>query len=70
MLLLEQDSTRKEQVNKLSESEPKLNERHDKKYKIEAIKNSAVYDNKVAGDQLPKLYYLIFWKDHLKAKDT
>lgn len=43
MLLLEQNTTKKRQVNKLPEIEPELNIGKDKKYKVEAIKNSAIY---------------------------
>lgn len=41
----------------------------DKEYKMEVIQDSSVYTNK-AGDQLPELYYLIFWKGYLKAENT
>lgn len=38
-------------------------------YKIETIKNSIVYTIKVV-DQLPKIYYLVFWKDYSKKENT
>lgn len=40
---LEQDITRKEQVNKLLELKPELDIGKDKKYEIEAIKSSVIY---------------------------
>ncbi len=62
MLLLEQDTTRKEQVDNkaLSESEKKLEfeTRGNKEYKVKAIINSAVYGQQ-ANNQIPGLYYLI-----------
>lgn len=57
--MLEQNTTRQRQVNKLLESEPELDITKDKEYKVEAMKDSAVYANEVAGDQLLGLYYLI-----------
>ena len=36
-----------------------------KEYKVEAIRDSAVYAKEVDG-HLPKLYYLIAWKDYPK----
>lgn len=66
MLLLEQDSTREEQVNKLLGPEPKLDAGKEKEYEIEAIRDTAVYANNAAGGQIPWLYYLVSWKKYLK----
>ena len=41
-----------------------------KKYKVEAIRNSAVYASKSESGQLPGLYYLVMWKKHLKEENT
>ena len=41
----------------------------DKKYKIEAIKNSAVYTKEVEG-HLTGLYYLVSWKSYPKEEST
>lgn len=59
MLLLEQDTKKKDQVNKLLELVLKLEERSNIKYKIKTIENSVVYAIKTI-DQLLGLYYLIF----------
>lgn len=67
MSLLEQNNTRKGQVNKLLEPEQKLDVGENKKYKI---KDSAVYANKAARGQIPELYYLISLKSYSKAKNT
>ena len=62
MSLLEQDTTRKEQINKLFlEPEPEFDIGNNKKYEIEAIKDNIIYAKKVEG-HLPNLYYLVFWK--------
>lgn len=57
--MLEQNATRKKQVNKLLELEIELDIRKDKEYKVEVTKNSTVYTKVVKG-QLPGLYYLVF----------
>ena len=70
MLLLEQDTTRKKQINELFlKSKPEFDAGNNKEYEIETIINSAVY-NKEAEGYLPGLYYLIFWKDYLEEKST
>ena len=55
MLLLEQEITRKVWVSKKI---PELDAGNSKKYKMEAICNSAVYAKK-SEDYLPGLYYLV-----------
>lgn len=57
--LLEQNTTKKWQVNKLLESNPELHTTNNKEYKLEAIRDNAVYVNKVVGGQLSGLYYLV-----------
>ena len=50
---------RKERMNELfPEPEPEFNVGNNKKYKVEAIINSAVYAKKAKG-YLPGLYYLV-----------
>lgn len=61
MLLLKQDTTKKERVNKFLELKLELDIGKDKKYKVKRIKDNAVY-NKAAEGQLPKLYDLVFEK--------
>lgn len=67
MSLLEQDITKKGQVNKFSELELAVVE--DKKYKIEGIRDNAVYNEAVEG-KVPGLYYLIPWKSYSKKMTT
>ena len=59
MSLLEQDTTRKEQMNELfPEPELEFHAGDNKKYKVEAIIDSIVYAKKTKG-HLPGLYYLV-----------
>ena len=41
---------------------------NDKKYKVEAIQDSAVYAKEADG-HLPGLYYLVTWKGYLEEKN-
>ena len=50
-------------------SELEFNIGDNKKYEIEAIKDSAVYAKK-AKEHLPGLYYLVSWKSYSKEKST
>ena len=60
MSLLEQNTTRKSQINKLfPELEPEFDTNKNKKYKIKAIGDSVIYA-KEAKKYLPDLYYLVF----------
>ena len=60
MLLLEQDTTRKEQIDKNATKLAKLDAGKDNSmYKVKAICNSAVYAKKSAS-HLSGLYYLVF----------
>ena len=59
MSLLEQNTTRKEQMNKLfPKPEPEFDAGNNKEYKVEIIINSAVYA-KEAEKHLLNLYYLV-----------
>lgn len=40
--------------------ELKLNKKKDKVYKVEIIKHSIIYIHDTVGDQLLRLYYLVF----------
>ena len=55
MLLLKQNTTRKEQIDK---SITKLDADNGEKYKVEAIWDSAIYAKKLKSHLL-KLYYLV-----------
>ena len=57
MSLLEPNTIKKEQVNK-QVTELELEAGNSKKYKVEAIWDSAVYANEKKG-HLPDLYYLV-----------
>ena len=68
MSLVKQNTTKKGQINELfPEPEPGFDASNNKKYKVEAIKESTVY-TKEAERHLPGLYYLISWKDYLEKK--
>ena len=54
--LLEQDTTRKGRMNEFSASEFEPGD--DKEYKVEAIRDSAVYAKETDG-HLPRLYYFV-----------
>lgn len=69
MLLLEQDTIRKGQVNKLLELESKLDKGEDKEYGFEAIKDSVIYAD-ATESQLLGFYYLVSWKGYWKDKST
>ena len=60
MSLLEQDTIRKEQVDK-KVSELDVCDKDSKEYKVKAIQNSAVYAKELEC-YLPGLYYLVAWK--------
>ena len=64
--LLEQDTIRKGQKFSVPEFESGDD---DKKYELEAIRDSAVYA-KEANRHLPGLYYLVVWKGYLKEENT
>ena len=67
MLLLEQDTTRKERVDK---QVTELEAGDSEEYKLEAIRDSAVYASKSESGQLPGLYYLVAWKGYPEEKNT
>ena len=67
--LLEQDTTKKEQVDKRVKK-LKLEAGDSKEYKVEAIWDSTVYASKLESDQLPDLYYLVAWKRYPKKENT
>ena len=67
--LLEQGITRKKQVNK-QVTELEFEAGNSKEYKVEAIWDSAIYDNESESGQLPGLYYLIMWKRYPKEENT
>ena len=71
MSLLEQDTTRKGRVDDDENNTPKLDV-GDKsgKYKVKAIRDSAVYTRKSESGHLAGLYYLVSWKGYLEEENT
>ena len=69
MSLLEQDTTGKGWLN---ENIKKLDFEfgNSEEYKVEAIRDSIIYVNKLEGDYLPGLYYLIAWKEYPEEEST
>ncbi len=69
MSLLKKDITKKERVNEkyLSKLECEFEARDNKKYEVEVIIGSAMYDKK-ANNQMLSLYYHVLWKGYLDDK--
>ena len=69
MSLLEQDTTRKRQIEENNATE--LNTGNESgKYEMEAICDSAVYARESKSSHLPRLYYLVSWKGYPEEKNT
>ena len=68
VFLLEQDTTKKGQVNN-TQLDFEFKAGNGDKYKVDGIWNSAVYAKKSAK-QLLGLYYLVLWKNYLKEENT
>ena len=69
MSLLEQDSTRKERVDRKIAEKLKFEAGgNNKEYELEGICNSAVYARELEADYLSGFYYLVFWKSYPKDK--
>lgn len=72
IFLLKWDTIKREQIDKKLanlDTNLKLDLKNDKKYKVESIKDNAIYVKK-AQCQLLGLYYLIFYKRFPKEEDT
>ncbi len=73
MSLLEQDITKKGQIDNKALSEPEKELEFEtggnKEYEDKAIIDSAVYDQQ-ANDQMPGFYYLILWKGYPEEENT
>ena len=41
----------------------------DKEYKVDSIRNSAVYTKELTTKQLPELYSLVLWKSYFKEEN-
>ncbi len=69
--LLEQDITRKRQVDKTTSRLEFENNSNGKEYKVEVICNSAVYAKELdSGHHPPGLYYWVLWKGYPKEENT
>ena len=68
MSLLEQDTIRKERVDKnVTELDVGDNSRE---YKVEAIRDGAVYTRESESGHLPDFYYLVFGKRYPEEENT
>ena len=67
MSLLEYDITMKKRVD---ENVTELNAGNSKKFEVEAIWNSKVYEKESYLNYIPVLYYFVFEKCYLKKKNT
>ena len=70
MSLLEQDTTRKKQVDDENVEELDASNKGAGEYEVKAIQNSAVYARESESGYLPSLYYLVSWKEYPKEKNT
>ena len=68
MSLLEQDTTRKEHVDK-KVTELDFEASNSKKYKAEAIWDNAVYTMKSESGHPLELYYLVAWKSYTEEEN-
>ena len=66
--LLEQDTTKKKQVDGIPELDS--GNMDSKEYKLEAIWDSAVYANELESSYLSGFYYLVAWKNYPKDENT
>ncbi len=69
MSLLEQDTTRKGQVDKTTSKLEFKSDGNGKEYEVEVIRNNAVYVRE-SESHLPGLYYLVSWKGYPKEENT
>ena len=69
MSLLEQDTTKKGRVSK-EVLELDAGNEDSEKYKVEAIRDSAVYANKLESGYPLGFYYLVAWKGYPKEENT
>ena len=71
MSLLEQDTTRKKEVDEnVRQIDFDAGDNKGREYEVEAIRNSTVYARKSKAGHLPGLYYLISWKGYSEKENT
>ena len=69
--LLKQDITRKGRMDEeVKQMKFEADNDDSGKYKLEAIRNSAVYAKESESGHLPGLYYLVLWKGYPKEENT
>ena len=66
VLLLEQDTTRKEHVNKNAVTQLKFEVGNNEGYELEEIRDSEGYAKESEVGHLSGLYYLVSWKNYPK----
>ena len=66
--LLEQDIIKKGRVDE-NITELDVGDNNSEKYKMEAIRNSAVYTRELKSDHILSFYYLILWKEYSEEKN-
>ena len=66
-MLLEQNNIKKGQVNDM---QLEFKAGNNKKYEIDGIWNSTVYNKESTIAQLPELYYLVLWKGYPEEENT
>ena len=67
MLLLEQDTTKKRRVDDMVELDTGD---ESGEYKVETIRDIAIYARESKSDHLLGLYYLVLWKRYPKEENT
>ena len=67
--LLKQDTRKKGRVND-TQLDFEFEVGNNKEYKVDGIRDSAVYAKESATEQLPGLYYLVLWKGYPEEENT
>ena len=70
MSLLEQDTTRKGQVDENGTTQLEFEANDVEEYEVEGIQDSAVYEKESEAGHLPGFYYLVLWKGYLEEENT
>ena len=70
MSLLEQDTTRKGQVDEKTSQLEFEGQGEGEEYEVEAIRDSAAYARESYSGHLPGTYYLVSWKGYPEEQNT
>ena len=68
--LLEQDTTTKGRVDESTATQLEFKAGDDEEYKVEEIRDSAVFAKESDAGHLPGLYYLVSWKGYPEEENT